>query len=367
MADLESIIQTAVNESKAASAESSDVPVIEAGETATETPETPIIATETPTEGETAVVTPAVVVEEDPFAKEHGLSPKDKAGTRENRIPYSNVKKIVGNAEAKLAEAVLGRPLATGEKAFDVVKTHVARIPELETKVQGYETELSSVRGVEEIMVNDCERFLAMLPTVNPRYAELLAGKIAPATPVVDATATPMPQPDFDLGEGKGKTYSEQGLQKLMDWRDQQTEKRVLKSMEDRFKPLTSRADAEAQAQAMYPRIKARVDAARAQWDGFRENEQEILTAVQAANAANKEITLHDAYISVINKKHKEFITSNTANEDKIRKKVLDEINKRPGSTSVVGTAPASKVVVADPDMDPIEAAIRNSIKDLKR
>lgn len=370
MADLESIIQTAVNESKADTAESNDSPI----ETVIETPET-AETTETvvetpPVEGTTTekvADAPGIVAEEDLFAKEHGLNPKDKAGTRENRIPYSNVKKIVGNAEAKLAEAVLGRPLATGEKAFDVVKTHVARIPELETKVQGYETELQTIRSVEAIMTDDCERFLQMLPMVNPRYAELLAGKVAPAEVKPDLTATPMPQPDYDLGEGKGKTYSEQGLQKLMDWRDQQTEARVIKTMEARLKPLTSKAEAEAQWQAMIPKIQARVDDARKNWEGFKDNETEILAAVNAANTANQQITLHDAYIRVINKKHKEFITSNTANEDKIRKKVIEEINKRPSGTSTVSTGSPAKVAVVDPDIDPVTAAINASIKGLKR
>lgn len=374
MGDLEAIITGAVNDNRADLEDAGDV--IDSGTT-----EEAIIP-EVSTDGTEEAVIPEVesvvggeekppVVEEDAFAKEYGISPKDKSGTRDNRIPYSNVKKIVGNAEGKLAEAVLGRPLAAGEKALDVVKAHVARIPTLEAENTAYKTKMTSVDHVEHIMENQPARFLDMLVAINPAYKALIGGGTGThETKEVDPNAG-MPQPDHDLGvdaEGKprGKTYSQQGFIDVMKWQADQTRAAVLAEVNTTFKPVKDQMDSDARVQALIPQLDAAVNAARANWKGFKENEPAILAAITAANAARKPLSLGDAYVSVINDVHEKLLAKLTTDEAAMRKKLLAEMKRAPSSTSIVPAVGTSRVADTG-EGGGLEAVIKKAWDDSKR
>src|SRR5574341_762259 len=156
--------------------------------------------------------------EGDPFAKEHGLK-EPKQGERENRIPYTHVKRIVGNAETKLARIVLGLgekdKLPEGKTAHQAVIDHVSSVNELRQSHQTISDELENVNRVGHMMVNDPERFQQVLLQLNPEWAKFLrAGGTEQVEPVAE---TGMPEPDFDLGNGQS-TYSPKGLQSLLQW-----------------------------------------------------------------------------------------------------------------------------------------------------
>jgi hypothetical protein len=61
---------------------------------------------------------------ENEFAKEHDLL--DKTGKRENRIPYTRVKKIIDKATADFIKLATGEDLPAGKKAKDVLTAFTA-------------------------------------------------------------------------------------------------------------------------------------------------------------------------------------------------------------------------------------------------
>lgn len=270
---------------------------------------------------------------DDAFAKEHGLL--NKAGQRENRIPYPRVVKIAENAERKLIEQVLGKAVEGDHKA--ALTAFVAENAAARTKSQALEARQTTVDQIEHIMVNEPERFMKMLPYVNPAYSQLFGGggSAAPAAPQVPLD---MPKPDYDLGNGQF-TYSEKGLAELRAWDRKQTSQEVLGQVEQKFKPITDSWEARQRYEAAIPELTARVNHARQNWDGFKDNEAAILEVI----TSNKASSLHDAYIKVINSKQKEQLAAATTDRAKIRAELLAEINGAARSTASVPNAGAAK------------------------
>jgi len=363
MADLEQIIADSVNDSING--------VEETPEVVEETPSEPVEASESPSESEevaeapesTEVPSPARVEAEkatpeepqDEFAKLAGM-PKTGVGGRENRIPYSRVKSMVEKkaaaAESGFAEAVLGRKLNNGEKALDVVKAHVAQIPELTAKVTDYEARLTNVGQFEDVMANDPQKFLTMLatlPAYKPFFDFVDGAYKAQAQPGTQqqagtqAVADPsgdMPQPDQDLEDGS-KVYSLEGLKKLLEWNAAQTESRVtskyetkLKEIEDRYSPVVTDWNERRRIEATLPTIRKKLEEART-WVLFNESEAEILEALQK----DQSLSLEGAYNKVVFPKL-------ISERNSVRKEVLAELKSAPASTSVpsrVASKPSSQ------------------------
>lgn len=364
MSNIEEIIQESV-EDATLPADNSTETALESAEESTEA--TPQLEVSSPAEhSEDAVTeTPEAPVEpgqettpQDDFEKRYGIPAQSITG-RENRIPYSRVKKITQKAAEEVAEAALGRKLAAGEKAVDVVKAHVARIPELETKVKDYEDRLADVGEFEKVMVNDAERFLQFLSTI-PAYQpffqfvdQALKGTAAPAQATSEAPATPddpMPQPNHTLQDGSA-VYDMDGLRNLMDWQARQVEKRITKQVEDRYKPIEERWHAEEAVKAIIPSVRAQAEEART-WPMFKENEDDIIQLLQK----DPRISLERAYQKVVFPKM-------AAEKDKIRAEVLKELKQAPKATSapVTPTKP-----VADVGPRSLEQVIADSLKGAK-
>lgn len=361
MPDLESVIAAAIAPASAAAAaaegatpaEPVETPAAEPVETPVEEPAAePAKVADTPAEpvekeGVKPPVDPATLPVEpvDEFAKEHGIKAKDSAG-RENRIPYSAVKRINENAVKKATAAL--------------TETHTATLAEHTGKITEYETRLQRVAEVETMMFEDQARFVEILRTL-PGYAELLG----PAKPAEAPLGDTPPPPDVDGG------YTPEGLQKLLDWHTKkaaqtaaaQAEERIAKRYAPIEKEHKQREQDAAFEAEMGPKIHAQLAYARENWLGYAENEAEI----QKAYLADKKLTLEAAWSKVMKPLlagEKEKLTTDRA---KIRAEVLAEIAAAPAGTSVVpGAAPtqAARVPAVDPNKPvDLEEIIRQSIR----
>lgn len=380
--DLEQVIADSVNDAQLDT--SSDEPAIESDVEAAPVDETPVESTtseeaEPVTEEATSSEVPSPAAQQteeeaqpqDEFEKLAGMPQMGVAG-RENRIPYSRVKKITEKAVSELAEAALGRKLGQGEKALDVVKAHVAQIPELTSKVSEYEKRLDTVGEFENVMANDPQRFLTMLAKV-PAYNEFFqfvnhayetfskqqsAGQTEQATAVADAGAG-MPEPDEELADGS-KVYSIQGLQNVLDWKAKQIEARIGKQFEDRnaalqkqYEPMEKEWRERRRLEAARPVVQKQLEEA-AKWPLFKENEEGIAVYLEKNPRAN----LETAYREVVFPKL-------LAERSQIKQGVIKEMQTAPTSTSMPSRA-ATKPNPPKQGPRNLEDVIRSEVEKLK-
>ena len=301
------------------------------------------IVDKTPTETEEAVETSEVTspadkgesdVVEDDFSKKFGISSKSVTG-RENRIPYSRVKKIVGKAEAE-AERF--------RKELDEFKP---KFTEIETKTRDYEERLGRVAQFENIMENDPKTFLDMLSQI-PAYKSFFdyvnqlasgAGGTKEETSKVAVDSNdPMPAPNKEMQDGS-KVYDLEGLQALMEWQSKQVEKRVLKQATEqlgkRYEPLEKERERRDYINKVMPVIDKQIAEART-WDKFSELEDKITDLL----AKDKNLTLERAYLKAY---QSEVIPRLSTDKDKMRTEILEEIRKRPSTTSAPVRVATSK------------------------
>jgi hypothetical protein len=372
--DLEATIADAVNDSQID--ESPAEVDTSSTDTSTDTSEVSEVtgeATDAPAEDaadeSNAVPSPAAqnpAEEVDEFGKLVGVQQMGIGG-RENRIPYSRVKKITEKAVSDAAETALGRKLTVGEKPVDVLKAHVAQIPELTAKVTDYEARLESVGQFENVMANDPQKFLGMLSKI-PVYkdffdfVERAAAGETPAAPVAPGTAPTaevvlgaegMPGPDEELTDGS-KIYSEAGLQKLLAWHGAQTEQRVSKQFEERYKPIEQDWQNRQRIEATLPVIRKQIEEAKT-WPLFTESEAEITKAL----ADDPQISLEGAYRKVVFPKL-------VAERNATRQSVLQEIKTAPTSTGVPNRA-ASKPNAPATGPRSLEDIIKEQVDGIRR
>lgn len=222
---------------------------------------------------------------------------------RENRIPYSRVKKIADAAEKRGAEPLL------------------KRIAEIEPKLTEYDNLAKRVTEFEQVMTTDVPRFTQMLmsiPAWQPFFAAIqdlqqrVAGQAQQTQQVVDQD--PMPEPD----DRETNTYTMAGLKALMDWQARQVEAKVAQ----RYKPIEEQWQQQQQLAQLAPQVDAQIREART-WPQFTENENAIVEVL----SKNPRATLESAYRQVVFPKLQ-------ANRDEMRQAILAEINKAPLSTS---------------------------------
>jgi len=342
--NLEEVITEAVEDSQTP-VESVDAEVSElaaAEEPAVES-EPAVEATEEPVPD----AQPEVKAEEpaqDDFDKRFGIQQTSPLG-RENRIPYSRVKKITEKAVSEVAEAALGRKLNPGEKAIDVVKAHVAQLPELQSRVTDYESRLEKVGEFEHVMANQPQKFLQLLSRL-PAYEgffsalrEFYEAKQSGVTPAQgqpvqqgQTDTDPMPEPDQEYPDGE-KGYSMEGLKNLLAWQERRVESRVKHQIEERYKPIESAWQQEERLRAVVPVVRAKIEEAR-RWPLFNESEEEITQAL----AQDQGLSLEAAYQKVVYPKL-------VSDRERMRKELLDEISKAPRATSVTATKVTTKPV----------------------
>lgn len=246
------------------------------------------------------------------FAMDKKLGIPSHTNGRENRIPYSRVKKIVEGAEKRALE-----PLQK-------------QLAELTPKVQEYEQRLAQVAEFEQVMTNDPGRFLDMLSTL-PAYSQFFQlveqfvtsqTQTAQPTPEEQAQAIlandPMPEPDDEDGTG----YTMEGLKKLLEWNSRVVESRVTKQVESQYKPIKDRFDAEQTLQQLTPKVQKQMEEAY-RWPKFAENEAEIIKVLEQYPTA----TLEQAYQHVVVPK---LVADEQRLRNDIRQQVLGELKKAP-------------------------------------
>lgn len=361
--ELESVIEDSLNDAVAGIDEPEPVvdstPAVEAepvssdgtaeaiGEPAPSTQVTPNANAQTPEEPEF----------KDPFADLVGMPQMGVTG-RENRIPYSRVKKITeksaSDAETHVAEVVLGRKLNQGEKAVDAVKAFAAQVPELTTKVQDYEGRLNTVGQFEQVMANQPEKFLQMLAklpaykqfftfvenaynTMSQNAAAPVPTQPAPGQQPIAAVplADEMPQPDEKLADGSA-VYSMAGLQKLVSWTQAKAREQAVaeatgqfnerySALEQRYAPIMQAWTEYQTRQSVLPQIQAQIAEAKT-WPMFNELENEITQTLQA----DRTLTLEAAYRKVAFPKM-------IAERNNMRQDIIKELQTAPTSTAVSG------------------------------
>lgn len=311
-----------------------DEPVVEAPEStsATTEPITEVVEVKSPS---ARTVEPI-----DDFEKKFGITGTASSG-RENRIPYSRVKKITEKAE-KDTEA-------------KTKATYEPKIVEYETKVKDYETKLASydarwkdVATFEHTMLNDQGKFLDMLagiPAYQPFFAKIndllqkeASGTLATTTPTDSVVSSDMPLPK------DGANYTQEELQTLLAWNAKQAVTQAEQRIVERYAPLETQFQAHQRMQTLLPKVKDQITEAR-KLPMFTESEDEITAALQADRA----LTLEGAYNKVVVPKLIAAQTAATTDratiEKETREKVLQELKTRPSSTStsVRSTQPSSQ------------------------
>ena len=373
---VQNAIRSSIAAAESASPSSGSEPT---GETTTETGSTaePVVAESTVTTepvvsadgepvvakvGEPAKEAVKPVVEVDEFAKEHGIKSK-KADGRDNPIPYSAVRdRIVPNA-VKKAEATW-----TTEKLQPVV----AERDRLVAKV-------NDIAQTEHILFNDQKRFIEILRTI-PGYAELLSntgntavtGKSAAPGDLPDAVNDPRPGPDYmDPTTGKPAGYTPEGHEKLLDWIARDAERRALARMEKQYGPIKDAFDRTQKSRKERGELENRTTDVLSQatiWPGFKENFTEIEKVLPTIPDINPETgrrytameALRVAYDKVVPDKLR-------ANEDALRRKILDEMAAAPAGTSTSGETTAKTGEGPAPGESATHYAIRKATADAMR
>jgi hypothetical protein len=293
---------------------------------------------QTVTEPEAAVPAPAKP-EVDEFEKKWGI-PALSASGRENRLPHSRVKKMVEKADKD----------AYTRGRTELETEYKPKYETLEKENADFKSRFEQVAQFEQIMMNEQPRFVQMLLNV-PGYREIFQSLLQqaapsapeqPEAPAINPDAE-MPLPNHELPDGS-RVYDIDGLKSLMTWQAQSVEKRLRTEFEKQYGPLRQSYDEYQRRSAAMPAVQRQISEAR-QWEGFNDNEDEIVKAL----AANQTWSLERAYQHVVLPKLKadreRLANEGKVNRDAVRAEILAELKKAPKSTS----APASPTKVTAP------------------
>lgn len=205
------------------------------------------------------------------------------------RIPYSKVAQVWREQTAR----------------------HNAAVQQHQTQIQAF----------ERLIREQPQELLQRLATVNPAFGQYVKNAM-PAAAAPAGGQHDMPAPDVILLDGS-RTYSTEGLQRLLNWNGQQTEQRLA----SRLQPIERERQQREMIEAAIPRVRQQIADAET-WPLFKESKQEILAALQS----DPRIDLREAYQRVV-------LPKMSASRSKIREEVLREMGAQPHSTSVTRTA----------------------------
>jgi hypothetical protein len=278
------------------------------------------------------------VDEDEAFTKElegYGIH-APKPGERENRIPYSRVRKIIANAFKK----------KTGE--------HTTALTERDTKLTAAEAKVAAQERVNALAETNPERFLDLAAQANPKVWGPLRDrfKAAPSTTVVapkpdatlDATIAalgPMPQPDGKYTDGS-VGYTPEGLEKLMQWREAIVEAkavhRATKMAEEaftkRFGPIEDKWKVEETNRRLLPGVQAKIAWGKKTYGKLFEDDYKLDSQAEVVKVLRENtdprtgvcrITFEQACAQV-------FVPKLQANRDTMRTDLLKELNERPAA-----------------------------------
>jgi hypothetical protein len=342
MADLESVISQAVAD---VSGSTEDVPAVGSDIDAQVSPEVDAAADTGSADLENADATVAPTTPETtPGAKQQVAGDQTQQGRRQGPIPYDR------------HQAVLTRQRAQ----------HEAAVAELNQKLQAvawaFEEDAQAKMQALDLAETNPEAFARALLT-DGRYAGLLqlrseAQAAQPAAAPVPQAAplTDKPGPDV-VGADGSLGYSQEGLDKLLDWTRQQAlteaESRFNKTLDARLKdvsPIVEERQARAAFEQLQNKYRPVLENARQRWPKFRENEP----AIQQALRSNPTWDLNDAYREVV-------MPHFQADRDSMRAELLAEINAKPVAAQQV-RPPKAETHVAHAGPRDTEDVIRDAI-----
>lgn len=271
----------------------------------------------------------------DDFDQRFGLQPQSVTG-KENRIPYSRVRKILEKHERDLTSRL-------SKKYQDEFSP---KLEELTKKVSEYEARLADVSKFEQVLTQDPSGFLQMLSQV-PAYKPLFdylqkAAEVLPPDTVAQPAGTaqapqqdPMPQPNKVLPDGS-RVYDMEGLQALLDWQERRVTNRLTSQVErqlaQRLSPIEQERQYQAYVQHLLPEIDKQIAEARS-WPLFTEHEKDIVKAMQA----NPSLSLEGAYRQVVIPK---LVNQST----QARSRVLAELRSRTVPTAAPVTQTGTSI-----------------------
>lgn len=365
----ESVDETPAEDTEVVEGESSAEGEVE------ETPEEGAKTTDGETTEEETTEEPEEGTEEETTDEDEEVDPdlgpaKDKRGN-ENKIPHSRVVKMVGKKVTKAVSEVTG--VVARSLGLDPTKVTSENLGEALGQVVHMRERLSGFDEIEPIMRMDGDTFVQMLAEANPeQYGKFLAVLEADFNPNAtrDAAAKEEPQPDVSitLPDGtKGMTYSLAQLNKRDQFREAQFLAKIEKQFEQKFgkriKPFEDARTAEQkvkdQQNTLATNIKNLLDEARADWDGFGENEEAIRTEYnKISKAVPMGRALRQAWQKVVLSKYK-------GTKARTRQETMEELRKAPKSTSAKSKVVKKVDHVRNEDGDVVtgtEAAVRRSV-----
>lgn len=340
------------------------------GETSAAVVETPAAVVETPVEKPAdgvAVPDPKTKTDEvDEVAtllEAEGFVAGEK-GQRENRMPYSRVKKVVENARTKLVTA------------------HTAELTQRDTELTAVKAERDNFQRAHALAETNPEQYILALAALNPEYRKYLPGATTPTTTVttpgkVEPPADdPMPTPDGKYPDGTAG-YTEEGYTKLRAWDRRQATREAMteaqKLIDARLGPLEGEKKSAAELQQREASINRQVAQVNEAWgeELVKANETEIGKVIEEnlrahaasvrAHKMNPQVAIVPV-ISIADAAAKILVPKTRVNRDTMRAELLKEINARPGAAQT--TVPGATTVSTKESTGPktTEDVIRDSL-----
>ncbi len=282
---------------------------------------------------------------------------KRVAGERENRIPYSRVKKIVANAQKKLVDA------------------HTASLNETTGKLTKAEERAKAADTVDQLIAGDPDRYIGMLAMLHPDKYKKFVTQGTGSAPAVGTTAAPTttdakPEPDYRFEDGS-LGYTPDQHERLLEWNARKAKKEALDEVDKKYGSvlgnIQQREIAAKQAAEAAPKIASQLNWAKAKYGKLFEDDYEKANKGQPSEIliywkANPHLPFEAAVVDVLDPKRMATVQTD---RDKMRAELLKELNTRPGAAS--STAPTgAKATPESSGPRSMEDVIRDSIAALK-
>lgn len=298
-------------------------------------------------------------VEEKPVAKtpeeeqldkdlaELGIRPP-KEGERENRLPHSRVKVMLGKYGAKLAER------------------HAAVLTAKEAEYAPLRQKSEEIDNVDRLIVADPDRYIGILATLHPEKYGKFVGKapaevkpeVKPNEALTALGARPAPDAKFDDGS---QGYTPEQHEKLLNWIEQKARIEAVAEAEDRmvkrFGPMEKAFQSVQARNQQLPVVRAQIAEVHQTWgkELVDKHENEIVALMEK----NPKLTPMEAATRIL-------VPATRADRTKLRTELLTEIEARPAAArkTANGAATAEKDE-ENSSSDPVENAIRKSVATL--
>lgn len=272
---------------------------------------------------------------------ELGLS-APKPGQRDNRIPYSRIRKIVANAKTKWSEKL------TGE--------HTKELSARDEQIKANAERQAQFDAAEKLIASDPDRYIQLLGQIYPdKYKGFTKAEVKAA--VAAAQEKPQePQPDVKYEDGS-LGYSPEQFAKLREYdrkeAARQAKDETSKEFNERFGPIEQQYKDAQRDQQDITRVRGDIGKLRDQWGGDLIDNPEVQKAIVAHMDANPKDTLVAATRTVA-------MAHIAADRTKMRAEILAELKGAPKAAAKVPAAPNKSDTSGESLDDIIRAAARS-------